>query len=313
MPKRTNTFQQVVAVIQEHLPGDAKVEESAMVTPLRGGGAREVDVLITTKVKGSEIRIAVEASHRRRKADSPWVEMMIGKHSDLPTDKLVLYSSSGFSKPAALKAQEKGIGTVTAEPISDTDLASSVLDGLPAVWQKTIVLTPERARVWVLRPDGTEVWFKAAPDLQLFLEDAREFPFNLKETIVMRLRAEMPRFVEQELKDIAESIQPHFTMTWRPFSLTIDSKLQELFALSTETDPAALHPIQAIEATGSAVIEVQCIELTHARLGEVRVAFGEMSIGGDPGLVVASDASGQELVTIRLHTGTEHTGPRADG
>lgn len=104
MPRRTNTFQQVVAIVERHMADGATVEESAMVTPIRGGDPREVDVLVSAKAGGHEVLGGVEACRWARKADVGWVERMKAKHDDLPTNKLVLYSGSGFTKNALAKA-----------------------------------------------------------------------------------------------------------------------------------------------------------------------------------------------------------------
>jgi hypothetical protein len=76
MPKRTNIFQQVVAVIYEHMAHGATIGHSAMVAPIRGGEPREVDVLVTSTAAGHEVIVGVEACKGSRKADVTWVEKM---------------------------------------------------------------------------------------------------------------------------------------------------------------------------------------------------------------------------------------------
>lgn len=67
-------FQEVVAIIQEHMAGDATVEESGMLVHRVTGEEREVDVVIRSEVAGHEIIISVEATAVGRKADTTWVE-----------------------------------------------------------------------------------------------------------------------------------------------------------------------------------------------------------------------------------------------
>ena len=43
MPKRSNLFQDVVAIIHQHMAGDAEVVESAMLPNAGAGGQTEVD------------------------------------------------------------------------------------------------------------------------------------------------------------------------------------------------------------------------------------------------------------------------------
>jgi hypothetical protein len=301
MPKRSNTFQRVVAIIHSHMADGATVEESAMVSPIRGGEPREVDVLITSTVGGHEVRVAVEACDRSRKAYTPWVENMLGKYLDLATDKLVLYSGSGFTKPALAKANEHGIAAVSAEPLSESELERVVVNGLKSIWPKVVSLTPQRGRVWVCRPDGKTVWFKAPGDLLLFFANGDPFDFNLHESIVKKLQAQMSEVAEQiGLGEIEESMDREFKVVWQPFSVIIDGVEQRLHARFDDVQPPQLHPIESVETTGQAHIEVQRVELTHARLGDLRVAYGEVDLMGKSGVIVASDAAGEELLTLQL-------------
>lgn len=119
MPQRTNTFQEVVAIVQRHMAGDATVEERAMVTPIRGGSPREVDVLVTANAGAHTLKVGLEASKTKRAASVEWIERMIGKHQDLPTDKIVLYSGSGFTAGAKAKAAEHNIAIVAPEQPSE--------------------------------------------------------------------------------------------------------------------------------------------------------------------------------------------------
>lgn len=121
MPKRTNLFQQVVAILQEHAAPGAEVTESALLTNRVTGVEREVDVVIATTVAGYEILVGVEGTATGRKASTPWVESMLGKHEDLPTAKLVLVSEAGFYEPARKAALAKG-----ALPLSPTDLDPTI-------------------------------------------------------------------------------------------------------------------------------------------------------------------------------------------
>src|SRR5260370_5160822 len=89
-------------MIQRHIAGQAKVTESAELTDRATGAPREVDVFIEAQVAGHEIIVSVECRDHARKQAVGWIEEMHAKHSNLPTDHLVLVSSSGFT-PNALK------------------------------------------------------------------------------------------------------------------------------------------------------------------------------------------------------------------
>lgn len=119
MPRRTNVFQKVVYLIQQNLAGQAEVIESALLTDRFTGEQREVDVCINSEIAGHKIIISLECRDRQRKADVSWVEEMHGKHESLPTNYLVLVSSSGFSAQARNKARNYGIDTVVPETLTD--------------------------------------------------------------------------------------------------------------------------------------------------------------------------------------------------
>jgi hypothetical protein len=109
VPKRTNAFQTVVFMIQSHIAGRAKVAESAELTDLVTGESREVDVCIETQVAGRQIIVSIECRDQARKQAMGWVEEMYAKHSRLPTDHLVLVSSSGFTPNALTVARSYNI------------------------------------------------------------------------------------------------------------------------------------------------------------------------------------------------------------
>lgn len=86
---------------------------------------------------------------------------MVGPPSTLPvtpslrkkrTDKLVLYSGSGFSDAASAKASEHGITAMGTKDLTQDQLETKVLIGLKSIWPKLLMLKPEKARVWVERP-----------------------------------------------------------------------------------------------------------------------------------------------------------------
>ena len=85
------------------------------------GEEREVDILLKSKFGDYSVLLSIEVIDRSRRAGSGWVEEMSGKHKALPTDKLVLVSRSGFTKPALKKAKARGIETLTIEDACATD------------------------------------------------------------------------------------------------------------------------------------------------------------------------------------------------
>jgi hypothetical protein len=301
VPRRTNTFQDVVAIVQRHMAGTAAVEESAMVTPTAGGDAREVDVMVTSEIAGHRVAVAIEASKTARPSTVEWVERMIGKHLDLPSDKLVLYSGSGFTKAALKKATDKNIAAITEEELTSDELRTAVLGGLRSLWPKSYSLTPVRARVSVEKPDGSTVWFKAPEDIILFGSDGRELGPNLKEAVTAHLEQNLEQIGEQiGIRDIEESIETDFVAVLRPVRLRIGGQDTAVWLRFDDADPVEFHRLVQVTISGHASIQVAKVDFTHARLGSVTVAYGDFELGDRTGLAVATGTTDGGTISLRF-------------
>jgi hypothetical protein len=114
MPKRSTPFQAIVRLVRQHFAQAAvTVTESKMLRDSVLDIDREVDIVIAGKFDGEPMVISVEVIEHRRAATLPWVEQMLRKHRDLPTNRLLLVSKSGFSGNA-LAAIEREAGRVQA-------------------------------------------------------------------------------------------------------------------------------------------------------------------------------------------------------
>jgi hypothetical protein len=132
MPKRSNPFQRLVTLIHEQLGQACTVRESHMFTDSITGPLREVDIVVEGSVANHPIFLSIECRDHARIADVTWVETMATKHEHLPTSKLVLWSRSGFTKPALLKAKALKIETASQTNAASTDwarLARELKDG----------------------------------------------------------------------------------------------------------------------------------------------------------------------------------------
>jgi len=291
MPKRTNTFQEVVAVVQKHMAPDAVIEESAMVTPTSGGAPREVDVLVTSAVGQHAVVVAVEASARGRRASVEWVEQVLKKHEDLPTNKLVLYSSSGFTKAAHAKALANNAAPISGEPIADQDLERSVLAGLRTASPNCMHVAPVLALVSVERADGSVGSFVPSPDVPVIRPDGLGMTFI--EVVLSKFDEEIVQVVEfLDVDGLAR--ERDVTITWKDgeFTAVVDGENVPLFIEG--------HRIVGVEFTVRVTFNTQSVDLTHTRLGDVHVAYGELAHGDEQGLLVATDASGSDRVTFRV-------------
>src|SRR5688572_30197600 len=103
MPKRTNEFQKIVALIQSALaPEEAVVTESAIVSI--DGFDREIDVLIEAEVGMYRMKVAVEAKDHGRPLDVTAIEAVLGKYGaanrGVRVNQVVVVSRSGFTPQA---------------------------------------------------------------------------------------------------------------------------------------------------------------------------------------------------------------------
>ncbi len=128
MPKRTNPFQELVALIQRALaPRGAKLTESALVNEPWMPETREIDILIEAPVGPIQIKIAVEAKDEGRKMDSTKFETLLGKYlvdGGIRGYKVVVITHRGFFKPVIERAKRLGIDLFTLDQAFEVDWAS---------------------------------------------------------------------------------------------------------------------------------------------------------------------------------------------
>lgn len=125
MPKRSNEFQRLIARITELLDVGALVTEPKMLPELHTGRLREVDICIEGRVAGQPVTIGIECRDHARKQGVEFVESMKSKHDFLPTDVLILVSSSGFYAPALERARFHNIKAITPTQVP-LDLANDI-------------------------------------------------------------------------------------------------------------------------------------------------------------------------------------------
>lgn len=303
MPRRTNTFQRVVAILHEHMAGDAQVVESAMLTNRVTGEEREVDVVIRSTVAGHEMVLGIEAT--MKKGSSPWVEQMIGKHADLPTDRLVLVAERGFSAPARRYAAQKGIALITPEDLKDADPALKIVSRLERVWPKGVALTPEQLRIIVKKPDGTMQRVRdIPPDAVVYLGDGRIVgnPWHMFKAL---FESQFPRLAEMiGLPDITDDRDEFFVLELgkldEPWGLLRYGGFVPLYLRWELAPEPEMHQIYVMEYTGRAVINIAEVRLTHRRFDESMVAYGEAPLGGQDALFVITEDAGGAQMSIRV-------------
>jgi hypothetical protein len=119
MPKRSNEFQSLIALIESLLAQDGvRVTESKEIVSIHGVST-EIDVAIECEVAGHNVVIGIECRDRSRKDDVTWIDGIIGKYNDLPVHKVIAVSSKGFSQAAIRTANNNNIETLTIEEAND--------------------------------------------------------------------------------------------------------------------------------------------------------------------------------------------------
>jgi Restriction endonuclease len=306
VPKRSNLFQDVVGIIYRHMAGDARVEESAMLASAVTGNEREVDILITTNVAGHDVRIAVEATDKARPADVMWVEQMVGKHRNLPTDKLVLVSDSGFTSSARATAEAEG-----AVPIAPEDLVGDpdgrVVGRLRSLWPKSVTLSTKHVTIHA-RPPGTNTLVVAedppgTADVRFL--GAEEVEATVRDCVVALLDPPQDPWPMWDSLGVAQLTEDRdFEVTVRapsPFVPEVNGVPRQACLQWRRADASLeLHPIDFFEVICDCQVRVaREMPLRHVRLGGVAAAFGETELLGRRSVIVVSSQASGEVWTVR--------------
>ncbi|HYB24457.1 MAG TPA: hypothetical protein VED41_11710 [Solirubrobacteraceae bacterium] len=249
VPKRTNLFQEVVAIIHEHMAGEADVEESGFLPHRVTGAMREVDVVIRSRVAGHEVIICAEATSTGRKASVEWVERMVKKHSDLATSRLVLVSDAGFTTDARKQAEHDQAVALSPEDLTGPDPAFVVVSKLASLWLKTIELKPEVAEVVVRRPDGAATLVHdLQPDHVLYFDNGQPAAM-LRDAFSSLYGANFPSLAgAMGLEDIAEDTECPFVSHWGPpCTVEVNGEPKHLALRWEASEPHELHQILEVE------------------------------------------------------------------
>src|SRR5262245_45905855 len=118
-------FERLVARIERDLaPRGAVVRSPDRICDLVTGSFREVDASIRFMVGSAPILITIECRHRAAVQDDTWIEQLAAKKEKLGAARTIAVSSSGFSEPARITAQLKGIDLRNLREITDEEIVS---------------------------------------------------------------------------------------------------------------------------------------------------------------------------------------------
>jgi hypothetical protein len=285
MPSRTNTFQKIIYLLQEHLAGSAIVSESEFLIDRSTGEPREVDVCIRAEVASTEVIIAIECRDRARKADITWVEEMHGKHQTLPTDHLILVSNSGFTETAITKAGSYGIETVTPGGESDAKVLEMAKRFNEARYTRIeFQIQKVNVRLSETHAEPQEcLWLAdSAAAWNFYLED-NTYVGMLGEYVQAMIAGVDYSDVIFEAPDDAKSFEildesPGFTLS--------DKRCLPIF-LEKEEPVLHLRRLEVIGISGSAEVSRANFTVKHAKFRDVRYSWGQATIDGGETVIVA--------------------------
>lgn len=140
MPKRSNEFQRLIALLTMAKSDGAIVQESVEPMEITSDERREVDIVAVGTVAGHQSIVCIECRDWKRKQDVQWVEQARTKFDDLGANVRVLVSSSGFTKTALAKAARYGIKTITPGEITEEFVGQVVNSATQAEYRHWVTL-----------------------------------------------------------------------------------------------------------------------------------------------------------------------------
>jgi hypothetical protein len=293
VPARSNDFQAVVYFVERHLAADAVVQESASLPDRVTGRMREVDVLITYTVGGRPILIGVECRRRSRRDAVSWVEEMRAKHDDLPTDRLVLVSASGFSASAAAKARHYNIEAVTpGQPIShDGPLAQL---GDPHVEFRDLTYTDLVSLDGTVDIDGDTVQIDLIPNHVIFASDGSQIG-HISDLITNALDQADAR---SAIANAADGDQHMAIEISRPRTDTGSGPI-EVHVRNEEPQPRLLV-LTSLRIVLAVRVDIRPVSLAAGQLRETTYAYGSGRVGGNEALLVFTGAGPETQLQVRF-------------
>lgn len=285
MPRRTNLLQKLVLGLKRTAASpDAAVHESREILDRDAGSPREVDIVLEQVLAGVVVRICFECVDRSRPQNVEWVEQMDSKHRALKTNKLVLVSRKGFTRPALRKAAALGHDALHLKTDDPT-----TLDGVLARYQelhlRVVTTAIEVVRIRIRRPEG-EVWARLPADTAVYTRGATEPSSDSVTTLgaVAQGFGNHPNVV----RDLMEAARPEHR--WAVAGV----ETREPFCSLYDRDTNSMHGVVALEIQGRVELESAAFRPQAARLGAERFSYGSADLGS--GLYVVVEANGRFVV-----------------
>jgi hypothetical protein len=290
MPKRSNDFQRLIYLIRHSLADGATVTESKLMRDRITKKPREVDVVIEGTVGSQKVIVSVECRHHQRVADVTWVEQAKTKHDRLATNALILTSKAGFTAEARRVAELYGIELFTVEDVESADI-SAMLGPDSTLWYKTTTLSVEYVKV------------DFPPIGELESETLVSHAENLLYTADGAVIGPIGALVNAALNDesaraglLADANEEHkwYTLTWETPLDPVGGPL-----CMQKLDPPILRAADRIRIAGPCVVEISRFEMRHAQHGDLKIAWGKATVGGQDAMLVASiHPTGEKKISI---------------
>ena len=169
MPRRSNEFQHLVAMLTALSSNGAAVHESVELMEIASTETREVDVVAIGEVAGHQTVVCIECRDWKRPQSVEWVEQARTKFDDLGANVRVLVSSSGFTKTALAKAARYGIKTITPGEITPEFVGKIVNNAEHAEYAHWVTY-PQKGEV-VIRSGGYTQQMELPPNFSIFYAD----------------------------------------------------------------------------------------------------------------------------------------------
>ncbi|MGH9719569.1 MAG: restriction endonuclease [Bryobacteraceae bacterium] len=128
-------FEELVAMIQADLAGDAVVTHNDTIIGKKTGARRQIDVSIRKNVGQFDLLIVIECKDYGRPLDVGDIEEFMGLAQDVGAHKAGMVAAKGFAETAKKRAKEAGIELYSVADTEDHDWKSII--EIPAVIEFT--------------------------------------------------------------------------------------------------------------------------------------------------------------------------------
>lgn len=295
MPQRTNSFQELVTLLTQIAGKDAVVTASELLPDgAIPGETREVDVCIRSTVGGHEVFVGIECRMSERLRPRPqtveWVEAMHAKHLHLPTNKVVLVSSTGFTKTALKLAEYFKMKAITPTDVQ-AGFVGDIVNKIHTVWAKRFDITAKRTVFFFDPPladaDNIEI---GGPLELLDVVDSEGTSIcpakDLTRKAIQEIDLSNPAFRD------AVAGEAELNLSHTP-TRNDGSPLYIVIDLS---DPPKRRRITKVEITSRVMTYVEEVPLKHGQYENTPYSTGTAAVG-DVNIhwVVTEDAAGKQM------------------